>query len=537
MSVKRNIYNFIIALLLLSLNSCDENILIEYNNPNDPLSDSYPTPLKIIETTENNVLLEWIDNTDGKTEIIVERAESITGNYKEIGKAEAGLKLYNDKFELITNKDYFYRVKYVKNNSVYRISNICRANIKFDLTISLAAGELSEENNVLLKWTNNNSLEKSFIIEQKNLMDNKDFVKIAQVTKDEKSYLVKGLDRLNKYMFRVYAVSDHNKSSYSDTIAVYYGFYSSNKYTYSSTYNSTIVEYSPVNNNFFTTGDNYYKRPFYIFGGAGYSLDLYGEYAKFHPSGNFIAVAPSFITGLESKVTIVNANTGLKEFDIDLKPISIDFNRDGSKMVCCSHNINYFTSFVAMYDFNNRTIIWKNTEYLLKKVKFSPKGDKLIGIQFGYNGSSITDDKILVLNPEDGSLISTINPSGYQIATFAISNDGNYLAITASDLYYYSGGGELQIWDLNTMKKIAGIPGSAGCAEFSRDSKYVAVNTKGCIRFYRLSDFEFAGKLESESKYAVSLSMNYNTEYIVTANEYRPTVAYRLKQKWQFLDE
>lgn len=522
----------VIALIFILLfSSCDESIILEYSNPNDPYSDNYPSPLKIIDASENMVSLEWIDNSEGKSEFIIERAETILGDYREICKVKSGTSSYIDKFELITNKDYFYRLNYVKDNKIYRVSNICKVNIGFNPNISLSAGELTDENTILLNWAHTKGLEKAFIVEQMNLKNNKGFVKIAELTNNNSSYLVKNLDRNDKYKFRVYANSDHNQSQYSDTVAVYFGFYSNNKSNLEGTYsfNRNTVEYAPNTNSFFATGDDYYKLPFMIYGNGTYKLNLYGTFAKYHPSGNFIAIAPCVFPAYEHKISIVNTLNGRIEFDVDLEANCIDFNSDGSKMICSGAYSKSDIPFLAKYDFINKKVIWNYDGYKLNIVKFTPKGDKIIGIQY-----SDINYKVLVISAEDGTVLKTIDPEGYYIPFLCISNDGKYMALSACDEPYIAGGGDIQIWDINTMEKIASINGATNCAVFTRDSKYIIANNKGKIRFFRTPDFELAGELESSGS-AISLSANYTTDYLVAANQYGLASVYSLKQKWQLL--
>ncbi|MDR1505654.1 MAG: hypothetical protein LBI67_00985 [Treponema sp.] len=153
---------------------------------------------------------------------------------------------------------------------------------------------------------------------------------------------------------------------------------------------------------------------------------------SYSPDGNHI------IGASEHDFYIYNANNGEKitsksENNAWVKTVS--YSPDGKKVIAVfsmkDHtgiNHDYITDFINIYDSTNYELV--NTIRLgkgtIKNAVFSPHLKFIIVSHVGYNSL-----KILVLNPENGNVLSVIIHSlglSLQKNTFALSNNGDYIA-------------------------------------------------------------------------------------------------------------
>ncbi|HKI77945.1 MAG TPA: fibronectin type III domain-containing protein [Ignavibacteriaceae bacterium] len=506
----------IIILLSFFSFSCDQLTSVNYNNIHDPASENYiptaPGSLKINSITENSISIEWTDKSSGEKGFIIERKES-GGNseFQVIDSVDANINSYINNFEVKAEITYSYRIKSTaqKNQSDY--SSIATARLKFDPPTDLTFTSIQNSNNVLLTWKDKCNFESGFKIQQKIQNEDVDFTTIASVNSNITSFLLTSLDTTKSYSFRVFAFSDHNQSSLTSAISITYGCYLTNISWFYQSVNSTQVEFSPVNNLYFSNGAKYYGYNFSVIDADLQQLKFdypqkASSYGKFSPSGKYIGVVASMEnTYADTTTTIINTINGNIEFELNLKALSIDFSPDESKIVCSSFRANDFPDYIELIDLNTQKVIWRIEGLNIWKVKYSPKGDKIIAIKGGTS-----NDIVVIINPANGQILNTLDPDGYGIASLKVSKDGKYFAVNPSPVSSEVGAGPVELWDLNTLQKVRNFASNVWDMDISKDSKNIALAIGEGVEIDRISDGKKIGFIKDYYDTAKSRSVSYN---------------------------
>ncbi|MGE5681928.1 MAG: hypothetical protein ACM34K_13705, partial [Bacillota bacterium] len=492
--------------------------MVDFTNPHDTKSGSYlpnsPGLLSIGYVNENAVKLTWTDNSLGEAGFIIERSDSIDDNFFAVDTAEENATSFLSKFAVKAGVNYFFRIRAYKNKNMSACSNAVSAFLEFKAPTELRmTSQNISDNSVELRWKNNSTLTKNIIIQSRIPSEAVDFTTAAILSSDKGSFSVKNLDRDKIYEFRACAVSEHNTSAFTNTLSVFYGFISSEYQPYYSSYRSMTQEFSPIRNHFLATGDDYYNTSFKVYDAdlheEVYSLPVYTGFAKYSPTGKLIAIGRSYNkVSTDSLLLFVDAENGrvLKGLNYPVNTFynnSIDFTPDGSKVIFCSplNQDNY----IAMLDVNTYQQLWKVTGLRIKIAKMSSDGKRVYAVQ-----SDGLNEKILILNASDGSLINILDPEGNIINFMALSRDGNYIAVAPTDDSHNGRISRIMIINTNSLTVTNQINTPATSLEFTRDSKYL-ISSDSNIRVFRLSDGFQIGTLSlpNEGSYAVScLSIN-----------------------------
>lgn len=159
----------------------------------------------------------------------------------------------------------------------------------------------------------------------------------------------------------------------------------------------------------------------------------------------------------------------------------------------------------------------------------SSDGKRIFAIQ-----SDANNERILVLNASDGSLLNTFDPEGVHINHIAFTKDGNYFAVAPTNEAYNNETSKILIVNANTFTVENQINMRTNSFEFTHDSKYLVAGNDD-IRVFRLPDgFQVGtlGPLNYNSSYAVScMSLNNDDTYLIVSQEWFMSVL-RIRRAW-----
>lgn len=535
---------FLIILSGICFYSCSpEDAVVDFTNPHDIKSESYlpnsPGLLSMGYINENSVKLTWTDKSLGEAGFIIERSDSVNDNFFAVDTAEENATSFISKFTVKTGVNYYFRIRAYKSQNKSANSNIVSAFLEFKAPTELRiTSQNSSDNSIELSWKNNSTIAKNYIIQSRIPSEGTDFTTMAVKASDKESFSVKDLDRSKVYEFRVYAASEHNYSGFTNVLTVFYGFSFGEYQTYFSSYNSKTQEFAPAKNEFLATGEDYYNTRFKVYDAdlrkEVFSLPVYTGFAKYSPSGNLIAIGRSSASlPADSLLIFVDVHSGsiIKGLNYSVNTFensTIDFTPDSRKIILCSP-LSDSTNSITMLDVNTYTQLWKITGLRIKMVKVSMDGQRLYAVQ-----SDAYNEKILVLNTSNGSLINTFDPEGYHIDFMALSRDGSRLAIAPTDDPHNGKTSRILLLNANTLAITNLISAPAYSLEFTHDSKYLLAGNDD-VTVFRISDgFPFGTLIQPENNHYFTtkgLSINHDDTYLIANHEWYMDVA-RVRRAW-----
>lgn len=173
---------------------------------------SSPQNLNYNVLSQTQVQLSWEDTSTVETGFKVERKLGAAGQWYEIANLEPNTTTYIDKW--INNSDiYFYRVKTFDVSNAINYSNEIVVWLKTPETPTNLQAKALSSSEIELTWEDNSSTESEFVIEA---MQDYFYYEIGRVNADTTAFTYKNISPNTKLVFRVKAVRDSNKSSYSN---------------------------------------------------------------------------------------------------------------------------------------------------------------------------------------------------------------------------------------------------------------------------------------------------------------------------------
>ncbi len=161
-----------------------------------------PTGLSATATSTTQISLSWVDNATGEDGYKIERMQA-GGSFSQITTTTANINLFLDS-GLRDGTSYSYRVRAfntIPADSVY--SNEATAITPLEIPTNLAATAVSTSQ-INLSWSDNSQAEDGYKIERK-LVGGADFVQIATVGTNVKTFSDIGLSANTTYIYRVRA--------------------------------------------------------------------------------------------------------------------------------------------------------------------------------------------------------------------------------------------------------------------------------------------------------------------------------------------
>ncbi|GLU51483.1 fibronectin type III domain-containing protein [Dyadobacter frigoris] len=187
------------------------NVADAITNPDPP---TVPVNLTATAASENQINLNWADNSNNETGFELERSQDGT-NFSKIADAAANTTSYSSS-GLSPNTQYWYRIRAKNNGGTSGYSNTANAttrDVAPAVPQNLSATPISNIR-INLNWIDNSGNETGFEIERS--ADGNSFSKIADLGANVTSYENTGLSTLTKYWYRVRAKNTIGNSGYSN---------------------------------------------------------------------------------------------------------------------------------------------------------------------------------------------------------------------------------------------------------------------------------------------------------------------------------
>ena len=177
-----------------------------------------PYPLTVSGVTNNSVSLHWIDNSDNESWFEIERHGPNNNSLIQLLKSDANTSAFTDN-GLQTNSLYAYKIRSYNLTSGYSSWSNTIEVITTNVTPPKAPSKLLGKNytneSITIRWDDNSTDEKGFIITRSLAIDNSNSISI-EVNANDTTYTDTGLEPSKSYVYTVKAVNDAGSSAYSN---------------------------------------------------------------------------------------------------------------------------------------------------------------------------------------------------------------------------------------------------------------------------------------------------------------------------------
>lgn len=182
-------------------------------------SPAIPMDLTATATSANSVRLEWIDNSGGDNNFLIERTRGKSGIFTQIATVPAGITDFTDT-QVMESTVYTYRVSGYNDFDLLPYSNA--STVKTPALPPPAPSDLNarrlSDSAVLLAWTGNSKNISGYIVERRS-QDEAEFSEIANIMLKIEKHINNTPSSIT-YNYRVRAYNSGGSSGYSNTVTV-----------------------------------------------------------------------------------------------------------------------------------------------------------------------------------------------------------------------------------------------------------------------------------------------------------------------------
>lgn len=502
--------------------SCSEIVDSDYVNELDPKSKNYtPTPPEIesivFQYNEIGIKITWKDNSFGEVKFIIERRKGYSTEIDVVGEVSADSTNFFDSFIPDLNETYYYRIKAVSPNGNFSYSqqkSYRTSQLSSPTDLSIISNDPFSVN---LKWKDNSTVEDGFIVSLRILnLPNSSFQTLGTVPSNVTQFTIENLDTNNIYELKVTAFNTFYYADCDSTFSFVYGIEISQIWQSNNHLGSRKSQFSPTSNTLAIAASSS-GISFYDFSTLEYkTTNFYKNNLVYSPIGDKLAIHN--ILDPPNPISLVNLTSFTIEKIVDTSATGFCFSADGEYMFIWNQNIPE----IKLVKLANLNLIWSKNIYSVRNASFNNLGNHIY---------CNTGTEIVTLNTSDGTFISRLDPQGYNIGSFAITNDESTIIMDVSKLPYYSGG-SVEIWDLNSKTLIKFIDSIFLTITLSQDQKYLAL---GWTEFslFRLSDFEkLSINNPSWGGSVNSISFNPSSSLVSVCYDYDYPKVFTINKKW-----
>jgi len=175
-----------------------------------------PNSLTVTAASSSETRLAWRDASTNETGFKIERKTGENGSWQEIATTQRNAEFYSDS-GLTEGTTYFYRVLAVNDDGFSTLSNVASATTRPSAPSRLTA-TVETVSQVSLRWSDNSSIESSYIIQRR--VGSGGWSTIHTAGPNTTTYRNTGLSEGTSYTYRVQAISSQLQSDFSNESSV-----------------------------------------------------------------------------------------------------------------------------------------------------------------------------------------------------------------------------------------------------------------------------------------------------------------------------
>jgi len=186
---------------------------------------------------------------------------------------------------------------------------------------------------------------------------------------------------------------------------------------------------------------------------------------------------------------------------------SIDFSRDGRKIVCAGSDYDK-TGFVKVFDVNSGALIMeiKDLKFEAFDAKFSPDGRYIAG--------ALKNKTMAVWDAGSGQTIKEITDFKGDVTSVMFTPDNKYISAASNDK-------SIRIWDLSTWKIYRIYLTSIGVKKMmaSPDSRFlIACTPDKSVKVYRIDNGEFGWSFSGHRNIVTDIALSSDGSTFVSSS-------------------
>lgn len=504
----------------------------------------FPTPIitNVKFITDTTVQIDWLDNTDFESGFVIEQSDN-GGPYSIVKQSNANSTTAVIPGIFLLSKTYSFRIRATTAHNASRYSAVSTKEFNFPAPYGLQITSLGPTS-ARLEWSDNTTIANRYIIQRKER--NGAYQEAAAIQSNNKFYIDDNLDSTKDYIYKVYATTAYNQSSYSGEYTIGYipsPALATTVHTFTNTYGSNLQPVQASSDGSYFAITTYTGNKLTVFDVATKQERwkiTFMNYCIFAISNDnsFIAVRDD-----AHSIKIMNAYTGaLLRTLPDTSMLNVFrgmiFNPDDSKLICSSAD-----SFGGME--GKITCIDVIT------------GKTLFSFSIGQNA---TGQFSLSVSP-DGTTLAVANTQSVQLRNMANGSlkytfphtqgeEFVYAKYIANDLLAFKGwsnqGGTIKVFTASTQTLKYSLNGfSFDFSPFISDKKDLFLmnfaskspTTSAGISLYRLSDGLLVRTWDAADSEPLLLFPIPDQNIIASLNA-QPTLKYRtLQYQWDNIGE
>jgi len=394
-----------------------------------------PSSLNAKVFNDSSIVLNWKDNSNIEAHFQIHRKAN-SDAFKQIAELSANDTLYHDS-NVNPNITYTYRVRAVSSSAETNFSE--EVSLKLDLPVPVLNSIMISDAAIKLFWTDNSSLETSFILERSE--GNESFIKLAEVGRNVLNYTDSALEINQGYTYRIKAKNKLTETTYSNTINALISF------------DAPVLTVNIQNANMASlswSDNSKYEKGFIIeqsVNDGNFMLLAKTDSQTVNYKVENLQIASKY--AFRVKAYSLKNNSGYSSIKkiyfndkryVEKESYNSEVTAEGQVAFSSSTNLiatsNYFTPHVKVYDRTNPS---RNTTLVSHSgggytVRFSPDNVYLLT-------TGAKDGFIKIWNASSNTIIKTISTGMGAIYSLTFNKSGTLLAVGgtgASQIYVYS---------------------------------------------------------------------------------------------------
>jgi WD40 repeat protein len=422
---------------------------------------SFPPPsqLALVSLTENAVRVSWWRNDTYATGYEVELSDN-GGVFLRIDTAPKDSSSITLSYTFLTTASYAIRVRAVSAFNQSDYSDVIALRLQFPAPLSLSIGGILESG-LELRWTSSAGFEEQFSIERKPIGGS--YTEVGRIPSTSPLFTDQTVQKTQRYVYRVRALSAHNASIYSQEVTAGYGIQDA-VYVRSMSGHTTGVlglAFPPTGARMISAGSDGRMVVWDLVSGeivrniTGHTRPVNGVAVS--PDGQTVASASG-----DKTVRLWNINTGapvdtFKSHVSDVLCVAYSpngqmiasggadtklhvwmpaFNDSEATLSGHTDNINAVAfspdgSMIASASSDRTIRIWSTSNWMLLRI-LTGHTDVVKAVAFSsdnqYVISGSYDKKIRVWRVSDGSVVRDFTDDASEINALAVSADGRLIA-------------------------------------------------------------------------------------------------------------